>query len=328
MAIEFRCTECNKLLRTGDDTAGKQAKCPECGAVVNIPAGGAASVSGGANAPPPQEPFGSSGSPFGPGGPIPEPGGDPQNPYRSPGASGGPAFQAAQPGVFSPTRIQMEDIYGRTWTIFKQQWGACLLALIVVWAISFVVNIVVGFGLGFAGAMSRDQTVAAICSVVSNIITTAFGIWLGIGQALYFLKIARGQPAELGEIFSGGPYFLRVLGASILFGLAYFAGVLLCVVPGVIFALMFSQFYYLILDRNVGVMESLNISRDIMNGNKMTLFLIGLIGVVAGLALVVVTCGLGLLAVGPFFSLLAAVTYLAITGQPTADQMMYRPPTA
>ncbi len=30
MPIEFRCLQCGKLLRTGDDTAGKQAKCPEC----------------------------------------------------------------------------------------------------------------------------------------------------------------------------------------------------------------------------------------------------------------------------------------------------------
>jgi phage FluMu protein Com len=38
MAIEFRCSQCNRLLRTGEDTAGKQAQCPECGAITTIPA--------------------------------------------------------------------------------------------------------------------------------------------------------------------------------------------------------------------------------------------------------------------------------------------------
>jgi ribosomal protein S27E len=42
MAIEFRCTQCHKLLRIGDDAAGKQAKCPECGAILPVPAAGAA----------------------------------------------------------------------------------------------------------------------------------------------------------------------------------------------------------------------------------------------------------------------------------------------
>src|SRR2546425_359209 len=38
MPIEFRCPQCAKLLRTPDDTAGKQAKCPECGTLTTIPA--------------------------------------------------------------------------------------------------------------------------------------------------------------------------------------------------------------------------------------------------------------------------------------------------
>src|SRR5258708_6793049 len=37
MPIEFRCGQCGKLLRTGDDTAGKQAKCPSCGSIQAIP---------------------------------------------------------------------------------------------------------------------------------------------------------------------------------------------------------------------------------------------------------------------------------------------------
>jgi hypothetical protein len=37
MPIEFRCGQCGKLLRTGDDTVGRQAQCPECGALSTIP---------------------------------------------------------------------------------------------------------------------------------------------------------------------------------------------------------------------------------------------------------------------------------------------------
>ena len=37
MTIEFRCPGCNKLLRTKDETAGKRAKCPQCGNIVEIP---------------------------------------------------------------------------------------------------------------------------------------------------------------------------------------------------------------------------------------------------------------------------------------------------
>ncbi len=31
MSIEFRCEQCQFLLRTGDDSVGKKARCPQCG---------------------------------------------------------------------------------------------------------------------------------------------------------------------------------------------------------------------------------------------------------------------------------------------------------
>lgn len=37
MPIEFRCRRCQKLLRTPNETAGKQAQCPQCGEVQTIP---------------------------------------------------------------------------------------------------------------------------------------------------------------------------------------------------------------------------------------------------------------------------------------------------
>ncbi|MBN2025090.1 MAG: hypothetical protein JW809_20100 [Pirellulales bacterium] len=41
MPIEFRCVECQVLLRTPDEAAGRAARCPECGADLTVPAVGA-----------------------------------------------------------------------------------------------------------------------------------------------------------------------------------------------------------------------------------------------------------------------------------------------
>jgi phage FluMu protein Com len=43
MPIEFACSHCGQILRVGDDTAGKRAKCPKCQSVVPIPAASASS---------------------------------------------------------------------------------------------------------------------------------------------------------------------------------------------------------------------------------------------------------------------------------------------
>jgi hypothetical protein len=42
MTIETQCSLCGRLLRVGDEHAGKQARCPECGQISVIPLGGTA----------------------------------------------------------------------------------------------------------------------------------------------------------------------------------------------------------------------------------------------------------------------------------------------
>lgn len=37
VAIEFRCRTCGKLLRTGEENAGRPAACPACGDAVRVP---------------------------------------------------------------------------------------------------------------------------------------------------------------------------------------------------------------------------------------------------------------------------------------------------
>ncbi|MHC4177836.1 MAG: Yip1 family protein [Planctomycetota bacterium] len=88
--IEFRCTGCSKLLRTAAHTAGKHAKCPECGTIVPVPEPGTRPLEEtlphpGRAAPPSEE----VGTPFAPGGETAA-AGDPENPYAAPTQYGQP----------------------------------------------------------------------------------------------------------------------------------------------------------------------------------------------------------------------------------------------
>lgn len=110
MAIEFRCSQCNQLLRVPDDSGGKSARCPKCQALMTIPVGG----SGPFSTPPPQSPptefpppppketaapsslppRSAADNPFGDGGtatsesPFAGPGAASLNPYASPAVGG------------------------------------------------------------------------------------------------------------------------------------------------------------------------------------------------------------------------------------------------
>jgi len=76
MPIEFSCTQCGRLLRTADETAGRSARCPACGTVMTVPDR--------AEPPAADQPFAEGGEiPFGVASPVDEPG-EPVNPYRAP----------------------------------------------------------------------------------------------------------------------------------------------------------------------------------------------------------------------------------------------------
>ena len=337
MSIEFRCTQCNKLLRTADNTAGKQAKCPECNTVLTIPA--AAEQAPGQPAAPGPAPAPAAGptSPFGAAGPQ----AGAENPYQAPADyTAAAGYAAPTPGVFNPTQMDVGDVFSRTWAIFKDQWGMCLGIVVVAQLLNVGVSLVCGF-----------------IPFVGGIVSMLFSVWISIGVALALLKICRGQEAAIGDIFNGGPYFGRIFLASLLLGIIVMAvfGVcfgplmviaylvlqggppetlmvaaivlaLLAAIPVILVSLMFSQYYYLILDRDAGITESLSMSKDIMVGNKLTLFLINLL---LGLIILasMLPCFLGLIAAIPFAALIKPIVYLAVTGQPSTDQMAVGQPT-
>jgi phage FluMu protein Com len=376
MPIEFRCTQCNRLLRTGDDAAGKEAKCPGCGQVLTVPVAAGAAAAGGIPPAPPVSvdiptaapgvppsagatPFGAPwpgaapGGPQGPGGPRGPSG--PVNPYQSPGdfAATPSWLPAVAPGAIVPTRVDLGDVFSRAWTVFKDQYGMCLGLYLATVGLSLLGNIVVNVVQALLRLASPDPMVVLVVTLVVTLVNFVFSIWITLGQVRGMISIARGQPTSIGLIFSGGPYLARAILGYLLLGLislgivllaalvavpvgflaaqddgrwivAILGTIVLAVVPLTVVGLMFSQFQNLLVDRNVDVLESFSLSRQITSGNKLILFgsflLIGLIGI--GVALV--TCGLGVLfGVAPYMVLLMAMFYLAMSGQTTADQLRY-----
>ncbi len=147
-----------------------------------------------------------------------------------------------------------------------------------------------------------------------------FIAWTSAGLYIVLLKIARGLQAGIGDVFSGGKYYVPMLVTMLIFNLMTQIGFLLLIIPGIILFLMFGQFGYLIVDRNLGIAESLHTSMEVTKGNKLTIFLIWLVCI--GLVILgAIPCLLGWLVVFPYMALLHAVMYLTMTGQPTVDQM-------
>jgi uncharacterized membrane protein len=91
-------------------------------------------------------------------------------------------------------------------------------------------------------------------------------------------------------------------------------GMLVILIPMIILGIMFSQAVLLVVDRGVGSIEAIRQSIRITRGNKMALFLLGLISACLAFA-GILACGIGLFFVMPFIWVIAMTAYLAMTSQ-------------
>jgi phage FluMu protein Com len=300
MPLEFRCSHCQKLLSTPDGTSGKQAKCPACGAVVPIPQQSNVERADIELAETSWHPPGSVAA-------------APQAMSAALGVA--TAGQAIAPLV--PTQIELGDVLTRTWEIFKQCWGQCIAGT---WA--NVAMMAVAIGLSFVPWAIRQSNEPKPEDIVLWVVVGFVCWWLHLGVLKFMLKLARGEPAAMGDMLSAGNAFLPSLVAGLLFAVALSIGLAFCIVPGIYVMLAGSQFPMLLVDRRTGPLGSLRLSMQITAGNKVTLFLLGILLWGISTAASTITCGLSTIATSPFWFLAMAVSYVMMTGQRTA----YVPP--
>ena len=343
MPIEFHCSNCGKLLRTPDDSAGRQAKCPACGQTVAVP-----------TATPPEPKRRDDANPFAETTPFPrdeatpprqEPA-DSENPYAGPTTlTPGYVAQDQVPGELTPSTVSFDELLRRTWAVFTSQLGQFVLLGLVLVGVGIGISVVSQIFAVLQGLLSVQAPILALVLFIPlDIIWRLFAkTWIQVGTTIYVVKMGRGTRAPLTDVFSGGLYLLRAVVMGILMFLIFFSVLLVCALPTAIaalfqvrqaivaglvvgiptlviticvFGLMFFVGTFFIVDRDMSAIEAMKASSNFMRGNKGSVFVTVLISSILGLLFAILTCFIGgILFVVPFFTLLPAVGYLSITGQ-------------
>ncbi|MCE9553284.1 MAG: hypothetical protein K8T91_07890 [Planctomycetes bacterium] len=230
-------------------------------------------------------------------------------------------------------------VLSRTWEIFKIHWGLCLVAALIPGGVQQLVSMVLQVFIGVAAQI--DPILAVIILFLAVLIAIPLMVWLNVGQMLFMLRVAQGEAPEIGIMFRGAPWILRMVGLWLLLSLLLnvtlwicigipagvgvalgaalgepgggaLVGVILGAVVGlIVFAYLtfaFSQAAYLMIDRNVGVMDSLRGSWQITQGNKLAIFLVYLMLMLINLGGLAACC-IGVMATMPFSILALAVMY-------------------
>jgi hypothetical protein len=142
------------------------------------------------------------------------------------------------------------------------------------------------------------------------------GMGIQLGMMKICLKFSKEEKAELGDLFSCYHLLFKYLISSICYFVILLIGILLLIVPGIIFAIKCQFFGYLIVDQDSGPIDALKKSWAMTKGHKWNLFvfscLVGIINILGLLCLVI-----GLFASIPATAVAVAYVYYKLRGRST-----------
>ncbi len=137
---------------------------------------------------------------------------------------------------------------------------------------------------------------------------------LALGTAGYFLKVSRGDNAELNNMFDGFKNFGNALLANLLVVLLTFLAMILLIVPGIIVACGYSQVNRIMHDNpQMSGTDAMKESWKLMDGKKMDFFMLNL-SFIGWFLLCIITLGLGFLFLYPYLSVTNSKYYDQISG--------------
>ncbi|MGB7323661.1 MAG: hypothetical protein WBD31_02230 [Rubripirellula sp.] len=356
------CPSCNRLLELPESAAGKMAKCPACQDQFRVPDssspepgtelggagfggaefGGAGASSSTSETP---DPLATGESPFSRpiGGSIDKESYRPvaTNPYQPSAATP----MNASVGNLDIGKRSVEEIFGVTWSIFKERWGILVGGYVIVFAISLVAAFapnLVSLGVGAAAGQDVAAAAAGLLSIFCNLLSTYFTL----GFCGVALAVARDESSPLSKLTPSilvfGRFLLGVivimLAAGLVFAvfgviaaLAFAAGIgegaavgLVVLAVVVLLPLMLVMYWllwswaYIVVDERADWLGSLKASFAITMQNKLTSVLLMVITTMLSFA-GLLACYFGLLVTTPLWMLMLGVGYLMITGQPLSD---------
>lgn len=144
---------------------------------------------------------------------------------------------------------------------------------------------------------------------IGGIINFILGGAISYGVAGFFLKLVRNENPMIENLFNGFNYFVNTFLVNLVVTIFTFLWTLLLIVPGIIALFRYSMVYFIMNDNSeIGVMEAINLSGEMMKGHKGRLFCLW-ISFIGWFILGLIPCGIGLLWVIPYYTAAKANFY-------------------
>jgi len=204
--------------------------------------------------------------------------------------------------------LTVSDVFNMAFATFK----ANALFLIVVTVLVGMIGGVASspqqiFQMFLEPAIQKQEwgTVASMAGLMGVFGFIAFIVasFFEMNRIKILLNVYDGIPADYGDLFKNFDKFFNFLLGYLLYSLIVFAGFLLLIVPGIVWAIKYGFTTYLIVDQEMSPMEAIRASGEMTRGYKMDLFVMGL--AMGGIMIIgFLACCVGALATTPIVNLM------------------------
>lgn len=187
------------------------------------------------------------------------------------------------------------------WSAFRKNAGPMLTVVLVPLAVEVVIAVV--------GKALIDAAARRFLFQITGVLLSAVA---GLGVRRLALAITAGEPADARAAFRYDRWS-EWIAFSVVFGLLESVGLVLCVIPGVLFLAYFGLAPYFFLDQDLGIRDSLRASRDAVasKGIAFSVLLMIVVGVIG-----VVVCVVGVVVSEAVAALALAFLYRFAVDQP------------
>ncbi len=190
-----------------------------------------------------------------------------------------------------------QDYKNRALASLEGKWNNGAIASLIAFLLSGGVGNIVTLPMNETTSLSVSSLWSVLCLPLS---------W---GLAVYFLNLIRNENIDYGRLFDGYRDFLRILLAQFCVGLCVLIGFIFLFIPGIIIGLMLSQTSFILKDdQQIGFLDAMKKSKDMMKGHKSELFWLTL-SFIGWFILSCLTLGLGFLLLVPYWYSTAAHFY-------------------
>lgn len=194
-----------------------------------------------------------------------------------------------------------------------------VVAMIIPSLAFFVLSICSGLIVGSAAIMSGSSVGEILLCVIAGLVVI-FGICIPLSVGIY--SIARGYQDTHEIIFSNilvcfkENMVLKSIGLSFLLTIIIAVGIILFIIPGIIFAFMFAFAFFVMLDNpELGILDIISLSAKLAKGYKFKIFLYNIVlGIIPGLLYILLRESIAGIAIYFIISLVvSALTFLGLS---------------